>query len=127
MMPEDNQVTYSHNGLSVDEIEKRIVKEFLDIIILCELKEHSELTGYDLALMEHEKFGISLSPGTVYATMYSMERRGLICGRPNAKKTTYVLTEKGGAALSGIGKSSERLVDFMKCIFSVFAKSPEGP
>jgi len=124
MKPEDNQVTNIPNGLSADEIEKRIVKEFLDIIILCELKEHSELTGYDLALMEHEKYGISLSPGTVYATMYSMERKGLICGHSNSKKTTYVLTEKGEAALGNVGKSGERLVDFMKCIFTVFASSP---
>jgi DNA-binding PadR family transcriptional regulator len=122
MNPEDNQAPNSHNGLAIEEIEKRIVKEFLDIIILCELKEHSELTGYDLALMEHEKFGISLSPGTVYATMYSMERKGLICGHTSAKKTTYVLTEKGEASLGNIGKSSERLIDFVKCIFSVFAK-----
>jgi DNA-binding PadR family transcriptional regulator len=123
MKPEEKQATGSHNGLAVEEIEKRIVKEFLDIIILCELKEHSELTGYDLALMEHEKFGISLSPGTVYATMYNMERKGLICGHTNAKRTTYILTDKGEAALGNIGKSSERLVDFMKCIFSVFAQS----
>lgn len=123
MKPEDNQAINSHNGLSAEEIEKRIVKEFLDIIILCELKEHSELTGYDLALMEHEKFGISLSPGTVYATMYSMERKGLIRGHSNAKKTNYFLTEKGEAVLSNIGKSSERFVEFMKCIFAVFAKS----
>jgi DNA-binding PadR family transcriptional regulator len=121
-MTEDNQATNSHNVLSVKEIEKRIVKEFLDIIILCELKDHSELTGYDLALMEHEKFGISLSPGTVYATMYNMERRGLICGHISAKKTTYILTDKGEATLGNIGKYSEMLVDFMKCIFPVFAK-----
>ena len=57
MKPEDNQATNSHNGLSAEEIEKRIVKEFLDIIILCELKEHSELTGYDLLLWSMRNLG----------------------------------------------------------------------
>jgi DNA-binding PadR family transcriptional regulator len=71
----------SNNSITLDEIELRVVKEFLDILILFELKEHKELSGYDLAVLQNQKFKISLSPGTVYATLYAMERRGLIMGR----------------------------------------------
>ncbi len=98
-------------------IETRVIKEFLDIIMLCELKERGELTGYDLAVLEKEKFGVSLSPGTVYMTMYAMERRGLITGKPNGKKTTYSLTLKGERALEEIKASGSGLVEFMRCIF----------
>jgi DNA-binding PadR family transcriptional regulator len=103
--------------LTVLGIETRVLKEFLDIIMLCELKARGALTGYDLALLERERFGISLSPGTVYMTMYAMERRGLIAGKPNGKKTTYSLTVKGERALEEIKVSGAVLVDFMKCVF----------
>jgi DNA-binding PadR family transcriptional regulator len=76
------------------------------------------LTGYDLALLEREKFGVSLSPGTVYMTMYAMERRGLIAGKPNGKKTTYSLTAKGERAFEEIMASGSKLVEFMKSVFS---------
>jgi DNA-binding PadR family transcriptional regulator len=101
-------------------IETRVVKEFLDIIILFEIKERGEMTGYDLALLERDKFGIVLSPGTVYMTIYAMERRGLIAGRSNGKKTTYGLTGKGERAIEVVKASSADLVDFMKCVFPFF-------
>lgn len=105
--------------LSVLEVETRVIKEFLDIIIICELKEQSELSGYDLATLEKQKFGITLSPGTVYSTMYAMERRGLITPHPNGKKTTYVLSPLGEKALENIKRCSSELVEFMKCLFPI--------
>lgn len=104
--------------LSVLGLETRVIKEFLDVIMLCELKVKGELTGYDLAMLEREKFGVSLSPGTVYMTMYAMERRGLISGKPIGKKTAYSLTEKGERALEEIKASGAELVGFMKSVFS---------
>lgn len=103
--------------LGVLGLETRVIKEFLDVVILCELKAKGELTGYDLAVFEREKFGVSLSPGTVYMTMYAIERRGLIVGKPNGKKTTYSLTAKGERALEEIKASGMQLVEFMKCVF----------
>jgi DNA-binding PadR family transcriptional regulator len=103
--------------LSAFEVETRVVKEFLDIIILCELKEHAELSGYDIALLQKQKFGITLSPGTVYSTMYAMERRGLISAHSNSKKTTYVITTLGVKALGNLGRCGLELVNFMKCVF----------
>ncbi|HSV50184.1 MAG TPA: PadR family transcriptional regulator [Candidatus Acidoferrales bacterium] len=105
--------------LSSFEVETRVIKEFLDIIILCELKGHNELSGYDIALLQKQKFGITLSPGTVYSTMYAMERRGLIDAHSNGKKTTYVLTDLGVKALDNLGRCGMELVDFMKCIFPI--------
>jgi DNA-binding PadR family transcriptional regulator len=104
--------------LSVLGLETRVIKEFLDVIILCELKARGELTGYDLALFEKEKFGVSLSPGTVYMTMYAMERRGLIAGKSMGKKTAYSLTVKGELAFDELNSSVIELVAFMKSVFS---------
>jgi DNA-binding PadR family transcriptional regulator len=98
-------------------IETRVIKEFLDIIMLCELKARGELTGYDLAMLERGKFGVSLSPGTVYMTVYAMERRGLIAGKSTGKKTTYSLTAKGERAFEELMASGADLVEFMKSVF----------
>lgn len=103
--------------LSLLGIETRVIKEFLDIFILSEIKNSGELTGYNLALLLKQRFDIALSPGTVYMTMYSMERRGLIVGHINSKKTTYGLTIKGERALVAIKVGGPELVDFMKCVF----------
>lgn len=103
--------------LSALEVETRVIKEFLDIIILFELKEKTELSGYDLAMLQKQKFGISLSPGTVYSTLYAVERRGLISPHVNSRKTTYVLTEAGEKALESLHQSGFELLDFMKKVF----------
>lgn len=103
--------------LSTLEVKTRVIKEFLDIIILFELKEHKELSGYDLAMLQKQKFGISLSPGTVYSTLYSVERRGLITPHVNSKKTTYVLSESGEKALDSFEHNGFELLDFMKNVF----------
>ncbi|NLF87413.1 PadR family transcriptional regulator [Candidatus Bathyarchaeota archaeon] len=109
----------ANSGLSIDAIENRIVKEFLDIIILLELKDKGELSGYDIAVLQHKKFNFSLSPGTVYATLYAMERRGLIEGHNDTKKTVFHLTEKGGASLENLKRIAPELIDFTKCLFPV--------
>ncbi len=113
MNPNNKSIT----GISLDEIELRIVKEFLDIIMLIELQAHKELSGYDLAILQNQKFNISLSPGTVYATLYNMERRGLIIGQVNGKKTTFVLTPKGEDAITNLKKNTKSVKEFLINIF----------
>jgi len=99
-------------------IETRVIKEFLDVIILYELAERKQLTGYEIAVLGREKFGIALSPGTVYMTMYAMERRGLIEGKNDGKKTNFCLTAKGERALGGIGVAQGELSDFLRNLFT---------
>src|SRR5271157_74158 len=83
------------NGYSPKDIETRVVKHFLDIIILIELKKQGNLSGYDVIGFVNNKFGGVLSPGTVYATLYSIERKELIKGESHGRKTVYKLTDKG--------------------------------
>jgi DNA-binding PadR family transcriptional regulator len=100
------------------QIKKRIIKEFLDIIFLVALKQKGDLSGYDLAGIQKEKFNISLSAGTVYGELYSLERKGLIKGESVGKKTIFNLTPKGEEALVMFQKSADDLTDFMKSLFS---------
>ena len=85
-------------GYSQREIEIRVVKNFLDIIILIEMKKQSGLSGYDVIGFVNETFGGMLSPGTVYATFYQIERKGLIKGVSEGRKTVYKLTDEGQEA-----------------------------
>ena len=82
-------------GYTHKDIETRIVKSFLDILILVEMTKQTNLSGYDVTAFINSKFGGILSPGTVYATLYSMERKGLVKGESDGKKTVYKLTGKG--------------------------------
>lgn len=113
MNPNNKSVT----NLSIDEIELRLIKEFLDIIMLIELQENKQLSGYDLAILQNQKFKISLSPGTVYATLYNMERRGLIIGQVNGKKTTFILTPKGEETIIALNRNIKTVKDFLNNIF----------
>lgn len=90
------------SGYTSKDIEIRIVKCFLDILILIEMKKQKENTlgGYDITAFINSRFGGILSPGTVYATLYAMERRGVIVGSSDGKKTVYALTEKGDQVVS---------------------------
>ncbi len=89
-------------GYTPKDIETRVIKSFLDILILIEMKKQNNISGYDITAFVNNKFGGILSPGTVYATLYSMERKGLIKGESDGRKTVYALTEKGNAVISAM-------------------------
>jgi len=77
------------------EMQKRIVKGFLDIVIMAELMDGIPMSGYDVISFVHKKFGILLSSGTVYSVLYSIERNGLVRGIRSQKRRVYKLTDKG--------------------------------
>lgn len=91
---ENNQLKFVA-GYTPKDIETRVVKSFLDILILIEMKKQSNISGYDITSFVNDRFGGILSPGTVYATLYTIERKGLIEGKSDGRKTVYALTEKG--------------------------------
>lgn len=47
---------------------------------MAKLMDGNPLSGYDVIMFVHKKFGILLSSGTVYSVLYSMERNGLVRG-----------------------------------------------
>lgn len=75
-------------------MRERLIKNFLDVLILIELK-NEPLSGYDIITHVNNKFHFLVSAGTVYTMLYSLERKGLVRGIANSRKTTYTLTKKG--------------------------------
>ncbi len=65
----------------------------MDILILTKLQDTS-LSGYDIIGYIHRKYGVLISPGTIYSLLYTLERRGLIEGQTYNRKRMYSLTKK---------------------------------
>ena len=76
------------------QVRVSLLRRFIDLIVLEELKE-SEMSGYDLVFRLHTKYDLMVSPGTVYAMLYSLERQGLIKGKVEERKRVYELTDSG--------------------------------
>jgi len=104
----------SHSKL-VEKLRKRVIQNFMDILILTEMKKGS-LSGYDVIALLHRRFGILLSSGTVYSLLYSLERDGLIKGVWNQRKRVYALTEKGEQNMQVITKANQEIQNFLKNI-----------
>jgi len=90
------------------EVQERILKSFLDMLILSELRKESK-SGYDVITFIHQKFNILPSSGTVYSTLYLLEREGLIKGGWVQGKRVYTLTDKGKKTIHAILAASEKI------------------
>lgn len=78
----------------LNKMHRRIVKDFLDIFILMELRKRP-LSGYDIVSLVHNKFHMLLSSGTIYSCLYTLERDGFVRGELGQGKRVYTLTERG--------------------------------
>jgi len=101
------------------EIRKRLVKNFMDLIILKELEKSESISGYDIVALIHKKFDLLMSPGTAYALLYSMERKKLIEATVEGNKRVYKLSEKGLKVLHNISKHEEEIWWLIKSIFNI--------
>jgi DNA-binding PadR family transcriptional regulator len=97
------------------KMHERIVKNFLDTIILAELQNGS-LSGYDIISFIHTKFSFLVSSGTVYSLLYSLERNGLVQGIWIERKRVYRLTDKGAKTIETILNSHDKIKGFMATI-----------
>lgn len=76
------------------KIIQRVVKHFLDLIVLSQSKKGA-ITGYSVMTYVNENFDIMLSPGTVYSTIYALERQNCLVGSHVGDKRCYSITETG--------------------------------
>jgi DNA-binding PadR family transcriptional regulator len=98
------------------ETHRKIVKDFLDIIILARLRNAELLSGYEIMGLIHQKLGFLISSGTVYSLLYSMERKGLIKGELTDGKRVYALTDQGKSVIDAILGSKEELLRFVRSL-----------
>ena len=89
-------------------MQERILKDFLDILVLSRLRKEPK-SGYDIITFTHERFNILPSSGTVYSTLYLLERDGLIKGSWTQGKRVYTLTDRGEKTIRTVLASSEKI------------------
>jgi DNA-binding PadR family transcriptional regulator len=99
-------------GKILKKMHERIIKNFMDIIIMTELRNGS-LSGYDVISYIHNKFNLLVSSGTVYSLLYSLERSGLVEGTWDERKRVYKLTEKGEKTIDTLLSASDKIKGFM--------------
>jgi DNA-binding PadR family transcriptional regulator len=99
-------------GKILDEINERVIKNFLDIVIMAKLKSEA-LSGYDFIAFINKRFNMLISAGTVYSLLYSLERKQLIEGSGEERRRTYKLTEKGTQTIETILREHETIEGFM--------------
>jgi len=98
------------------QLYERLVKSFMDIIVLKELRNGDSICGHDIRALIHKRFHIFISSGTIYSLLYFMERSGLIEGMMTGRKRVYRLTEKGKEKLENVSESSDKIVLLIKSI-----------
>jgi DNA-binding PadR family transcriptional regulator len=105
-------------GKILKRMHERIIKNFMDVIIMAELKS-GPLSGYDVISFIHNKFHLLVSSGTVYSLLYSLERNGLIEGTWNERKRVYKLTEKGRKTIETILNANDKIQNFVTALLKV--------
>ena len=110
-------------GRILKKMHERIIKNFMDIIIMAELR-NGALSGYDVISYIHNKFNLLVSSGTVYSLLYSLERNGLVEGVWDERKRIYRLTEKGEKTIETTLNANEKIKGFMSSLLKVQAVAP---
>ena len=105
-------------GKILKKMHERIIKNFMDIIILAELRNRP-MSGYDVISFIHNKFHLLVSSGTVYSLLYSLERNGLIEGTWNERKRVYKPTDKGIKTTETILNANDKIKNFIINILRV--------
>jgi DNA-binding PadR family transcriptional regulator len=105
-------------GKILKKMHERIIKNFMDIIILAELQD-GPLSGYDVISFIHNRFHLLVSSGTVYSLLYSLERNNLIEGTWNERKRVYKLTEKGEKTIQTIMSANDKIKNFVTGLLKV--------
>lgn len=83
------------------KLKDRVIKNFLDVIILNTVQK-ANVSGYDIILAINQKYNLLVSSGTIYSTLYTLERKGLVKASWEQRKRIYSITDKGLIALEGI-------------------------
>lgn len=104
------------NSQIAQKSRRRIIYSFADFLILAKLKDGLSMSCDDIIKFIHRKFGVRVSPGTVYAHLYSLEQDRLLTGYFDTKKyahaqRAYKITEEGEQRIGEIIKQQNVLLD----------------
>jgi len=91
----------------IKKLRRRLINELLDIIILNRVESNSSITGYAIIEYLFRRFNILVSSGTVYSTLYALEREGLIVGSWKGRKRIYKITPYGEEIIKTLREKSD--------------------
>ena len=77
-----------------EQMTRRVVSSFLDVFVVYHFKDQ-EFSGYDVTQYINKKLNVWLSPGTIYSTLYTMEREGYLEVVSGEKKRVFKVSKKG--------------------------------
>ena len=100
----------------LDEMHERVVKGFLDMLILMSLRRNA-MSGYDFVKFISNRFRLLISSGTIYSTLYYLERKGLIEGSDDQRKRAYNLTNDGKEKVKMFLESKDKFLDLILDLF----------
>ena len=89
-----------------EEFTEKLVSCFLEILVIAGFRD-SSFSGYDALRLINERYGILLSPGRMYSTIYAMERKKLVEGSYQKGKRMYRVTDFGKLTLEVVTSSDE--------------------
>jgi DNA-binding PadR family transcriptional regulator len=98
-------------------VEKRVFVAFSDFAILVALKKQV-MTGYGLSKYFVRKVGDVASTSTVYSTLATIERKGLIKCVRNRSGRAYALTDEGEKIVNCVSNVIEESKRFMDKLLS---------
>jgi DNA-binding PadR family transcriptional regulator len=101
-----------------DDLETRIIKTFLDVLILKYLKKSPFNSGYQILQYLHDVLNMSFSPATVYHAIYLLERKNLIKCHGDENGRIYALTDQGERSLKSTADSSIKIQNLVHSILS---------
>ncbi len=101
----------------VENLRRRAIKTFMDMLILTELR-NKRLSGYDIIGLVHRRFDVLVSSGTVYSLLYSLERNGLVIADMDNRKRVYTLTPKGEQTLETVARANGEIQGLLQNLIS---------
>ena len=113
-----NPTPNNEEVVSADEIlretHKRLVKSFLDVIILAKLNEENAPIGaHNIMNFVHQEFGVLASLDSLWALLYSCEKDGLIKSSDIGGTKQYSLSIKGKNTLEIITREKPRIINLI--------------
>lgn len=98
---------------SSSEVKRKITLALLETTIMAEMSQRAGMTVPNIIDFVLKTSDIQISPGTIYPTLYLMEKKGKINKLPNRRKKTYVLTETGKKEIMNLQKGAKYLQAFL--------------
>ena len=100
-----------NGGRTLLKLRRRLIKSFMDLLILSKLREEP-MAGYDIMLLINKEFHILVGSGSLYSLLHRLEREGLVEGTWNERRRVYELTQKGQATAEITADFYEKLRTF---------------